>query len=126
MAALVLDTGALIALERGDRRTAALLEEAALDGVEVVTSSACAAQAWRDPVRQARLSRTIDGCLERPLDPAQARLCGLALARSRTSDVPDAALCVAVHDGDTVLTSDPSDITLILDAIGTRARVRQV
>lgn len=126
MAALVLDTGALIALDRGDREAGALLEAAAADGVEVVTSSACAAQAWRSPARQARLSRALEGCLERPLDPVQARLCGVALARSRTSDVPDASLCVTVRNGDTVLTSDPADIKRILDAIGTDARIRRV
>jgi hypothetical protein len=126
MAALVLDTGALIALERGDRQAAALLSVAALDGVEVVTSSACAAQAWRDPAQQVRLGRTLEGCLERPLDREQARLCGIALARSKTADVPDAALCMGVRDGDTVLTSDPADIGRILGALGTRALVRRV
>lgn len=126
MAALVLDTGALIALDRGDRQTAALLQAAAADGMEVITSSACAAQAWRDPARQVRLRRALEGCLDRPLDPEQAMLCGVALARSKTSDVPDAALCVTVRDGDTVATSDPSDIERVLDAIGTRALIKRV
>lgn len=126
MAALVLDTGALIAVERGDRETAALLHLAATDGVEVITSSACVAQAWRNPARQARLSRTLDGCVERALDSEQSRLSGIALARSNTTDVPDAALCVSVRSGDTVLTSDPSDITRILEALGTRALIRRV
>ncbi|MGN6373309.1 MAG: hypothetical protein ACTHM1_10015 [Solirubrobacteraceae bacterium] len=126
MAALVLDSGALIAVERGDREIAALLSVAAVEGVEVVTSSACAAQVWRNPSGQVRLGRMLEGCVERALDPGQAKLCGLALARSKTTDVPDAALCVAVRDGDTVLTSDCPDISRILEAIGTRAVIKRV
>ena len=52
MAGLVLDTGALIAIERSDRRVGAVLFEAARDGLNAVTSSACVAEAWRDPARQ--------------------------------------------------------------------------
>lgn len=126
MAALVLDTGALIALERGDRETAALLHLAAVDGVEVVTSSACVAQAWRDPARQVRLGRALEGCVERPLDSEQSRLCGVAMTRSKTTDVPDAALCVSVRDGDTVLTSDPGDLARLLEVLGARALMRRV
>jgi hypothetical protein len=126
VAALVLDAGALIALDRGDRQTAAILAAAALDGMNVITSSACTAQAWRSPARQARLARALEGCAERALDAVQAKRCGMALARSETNDIPDVALCVAVCDGDRVLTSDPSDIERLLDVLGTRAVVRRV
>jgi hypothetical protein len=43
MAALVLDTGALIAIDRGDRRLGAVLHEAARHGVDAMTSSVCVA-----------------------------------------------------------------------------------
>jgi hypothetical protein len=126
VAAIVFDSGALIALERGDRRIAVLLDEAAAGGVEAVTSSACVTEVWRDPARQARLTRALAGFRERSLDPPQARACGTLLARSATSDVTDAAVCQIARDGDTVLTSDPHDIARLLQAAGTRARVRAV
>jgi hypothetical protein len=124
VAALVFDTGGLIALDRGERAVGALLAVAAQTGVEVLTSAACVAQAWRDPARQARLARGLAGFLERSFDPSGARDCGLLLARAGTSDIVDAAITLLVEDGDTVLTSDPDDISHLLDAAGTQARVR--
>jgi hypothetical protein len=126
VAALVFDAGALIALDRGDRGVGALLAAATQDGVEVVTSSACIAQAWRDPARQARLVRALAGFLERPLDPSRARRCGLLLTNARTSDIADAAIVGLVADGDTILTSDPKDIEHLLHAAGRNARVLTV
>lgn len=126
MAALVFDAGGLIALDRGKREVGTLLAVAADTGVEAVTSSACVAQAWRDPARQARLARALAGLLERPLDPAAARECGLLLARTRTSDIADAAITLLVEDGDTVVTSDPDDLAHLLDIAGTKARVLSV
>ncbi|MGD0453759.1 MAG: hypothetical protein ABSB69_09175 [Solirubrobacteraceae bacterium] len=126
MAALVFDAGALIALDRGDRTVVALLAVAAQHGSEAITSSACVAQVWRDPARQARLTRALGGFLERPLDTLAARRCGLLLARSGTGDIADAAIALLVQSGDTVLTSDPRDIQLLLDARDTTARIRTV
>jgi hypothetical protein len=126
VAALVFDSGALIALERGDRAIAALLATAAKSGAEAVTSTACVAQVWRNPARQARLARALAGFLERDLDAARARDCGTLLADSGTQDIVDAAVVLLVDDGDTILTSDPHDIERLLDAAGTRARIRAV
>lgn len=126
MAALVFDSGALIALERGDRGIAVLLATAVKDGADAVTSTACVAQVWRNPARQARLARALAGFVERDLDKARARDCGVLLARSSTSDIADASVSLLVEDGDTILTSDPHDIGRLLDATGTRAAVRAV
>jgi hypothetical protein len=126
MAALVFDTGALIALERGDREIAAMLAVASKSGTEAMTSSTCIAQVWRDPVRQARLARALKGFLEYDLDARRARECGTLLARSETTDVTDAAVSLLARDGDTLLTSDPEDIERLLHATGTRARIRPV
>lgn len=126
MAVLIFDSGALIALERSDRTVADLLDRAAESGMSVLTSSACIAEVWRDPPRQARLSRALRGFLERPLDEQQARSCGLLLARSDTDDIADAAVALLAGDEDTILTSDPQDIKRLLAAAGTNARVRPI
>jgi hypothetical protein len=118
VAAVVFDTGALIAIDRGERRIGAVLAAAARDGVEVVTSSACVAQAWRDPARQARLQRALRGFAEQPFDARRARHCGALLARTGTSDIADAAIALLANGGDSLLTSDPGDIGVLLDAIG--------
>ncbi len=126
MAALVFDAGGLISLERGDRAVAAMLAAAAEDGIEAVTSSACVAQVWRDPPRQARLTRALTGFLEHPFDPQAARRCGLLLAGSCTSDIADAAIAMCTRDGDTIITSDPADIHRLLRAAGRDVRIRTV
>jgi hypothetical protein len=126
VAAIVFDTGGLIALDRGRREIGALLAAAAANGVEVVTSTGCVAQAWRDPARQARLARALRGLIEHSLDPTGARNCGRLLARAGTADVVDAALTLLVENGDTVVTADPADIEHLLNAAGTRARVHSV
>jgi hypothetical protein len=127
VAAIVFDAGGLIAVDRGQREIGALLATAAADGVEVVTSAACVAQAWRDPTRQARLARALAGFRERPLDAQAARACGRLLARSKHSDVVDAAVALLVENGDTVVTSDDhGDIRRLLEAAGTRALIRVV
>jgi hypothetical protein len=126
VAALVFDAGGLIALDRGSREIGAILAVATEAGIEAVTSSACVAQAWRDPARQARLARALSGFLEHSLGPSAARDCGLLLAGAGTSDIADAAIARVVEDGDTVLTSDPKDIEHLLEAAGKHARVRQV
>jgi hypothetical protein len=112
----------LIALDRGVRKVGALLAVAAASSVEAVTSTACVAQAWRDPARQARLARALAGFLERSLDSAVARHCRL-LARAGTIDVVDGTIALLVETADTVVTSDPADITRLLDVKGSRACV---
>jgi len=126
VAALILDTGALIAIERGDRRLGAMLHEAARHRVDAVTSCVCVAEAWRHPTRQARLTRALAGIIEHPLDPDAARACGMLLARARTREIADAAVTLLARDDDLVLTSDAGDIEHLLDINRTSARVQAV
>jgi hypothetical protein len=126
MAALVFDAGGLIALDRGSREIGAMLAVATEAGIEAVTSSACVAQAWRDPTRQTRLTRALAGFIERPLDAPAARDCGRLLATDGTSDIADAAVALIAKDGDAVLSSDPKDIEHLLEVAGRQAHVRRV
>lgn len=123
MAAVVFDTGALIAIDRGDRRVGALLHAAALERVDVVTSCGCVSEAWRDPASQARLARALAGMIERPIDPTTARASGVLLGRAAASDIADAAVALLAGPNDTIVTSDPADITVLVDVSRSGARV---
>src|SRR5512139_3185766 len=59
MAGLTLDAGALIALERNDRRIVALLARARHHGWALVVPEGVVGQVWRDGKRQARLARLL-------------------------------------------------------------------
>ena len=124
--ALVLDAGALIAVDRHDRAVGALLRVAQRDQIPVRTSAAVVAQVWRDGVRQQNLARVLSGVDAAPLTAPIGRRVGVLLGRSRTSDVVDGHVGLIVREDDTVLTSDPDDLTGILRARAIRATVRTV
>jgi hypothetical protein len=120
---LVLDSGALIAFDRGDRQVAALLEAARRRGDRVLSSSGCVSQSWRDGARQARLARLLAGVDERALDPDASRAIGELCARARTDDVVDAHVALLIRDGDVVLSSDQGDLKHLLRVYGVKAEV---
>lgn len=103
---LVLDTGALIALERNERSMWRRLKAAETDGEPPVTHGGVLGQAWRGTPRQARLARALQGIDVRPLDAALGRAAGELLGATRTSDVIDAAVVLLSADGDDIVTLD--------------------
>jgi predicted nucleic acid-binding protein len=113
--ATVLDTGALIAVDRRNQHVVAQLMKLRSEGTPIITSSAAVAQVVRDPARQSTLQRVLRGVEERALDPQAARDIGRLLARTGTSDVVDAAVALAAQPGDVVLTSDPNDLSLLTE-----------
>ena len=122
MSAVVLDAGALIALDRNDRATWALLRVADDDGDVILVPSGVVGQAWRDGPRQALLSRALDRCDDVPLDGIVARAAGLLCGRTGTADVIDASVALAAGAAATagtvaVLTSDPDDIGVLTSAL---------
>ena len=119
---LVLDTGAMIAFEKGDRQVAALIEATRRRRDRVLTSSGCVAQAWRDGARQVLLARLLAGVAEEPLEPGRSRAVGELCAAAGTTDIVDAHVALLASDHDTVVTSDPGDITMLLRAAGCSAR----
>ncbi len=121
---LVLDSGALIALERNDRAMWRRLKAAWLDGSIPVLHGGVVGQAWRGRgPRQALLARALDGLDVRPLDDALGRAAGELLTVARRQDVIDAALVLLAHDGDHILTSDPGDIEPLARASGRHVEV---
>lgn len=115
---LVLDSGALIAYERGDQVVRAYLERAERTETAVSTTTGVVAQVWRDPARQARLSRLLRGVDEAELTKRHARAVGILLSRSGTADVVDASIVDMAEDGDEILTGDPDDIAALATAAG--------
>jgi len=74
---LVLDSGALIALERADRRMWRRLKAATLGGDAILTHGGVVGQVWRGRgARQALLARALAGIDVRPLDDALGRAAG--------------------------------------------------
>lgn len=124
--ALVLDAGALVAIDRNDFVVRRQVDEAIRRSVEVVTSAAVVAQVWRNGSRQAFLARLLRGFDIRPLGPAAGRRIGELLAVSRMIDVVDGHVALLVRDGDVVLTSDPGDIGRLLGSLGVAAAVVKV
>jgi predicted nucleic acid-binding protein len=111
---VTLDAGALIALDRGDRRLLVLLARAKDVGATVTVPATALAQAIRRPRTQVRLARFI----RQPttdlvaLDGTDATSVGILLAASRTSDIADAHVVVcARRSRQPIVTSDPEDLS---------------
>lgn len=124
----VLDAGALIALDRGDRDAWALLGQAYDAGQRPVVPAPVVAQAWRSGRRQARLARALLGCEALITDAPVARRAGELLGRANTSDVLDALVALAAQDrpGWEILTSEPEDIHHLLSTLGLQRAIRVV
>lgn len=114
---LVLDAGALLAVERGDRDVVALLKRELLASRVPLTHGGVVAQVWRGGSgRQAQLARLLPGIDVAPLDDALGRRAGVLLGRARAADAVDAAVIAIAADGDIVLTSDPDDLSGLAEA----------
>jgi predicted nucleic acid-binding protein len=116
MKGLTLDTGALIALESGSRRTAVLVEEALANGVELAIPAGVVAQAWRGGERQVRVARLLRSSVTAivPLDRKLALRVGARCAATGTADVVDVSVALCARDrGQPVVTSDADDIRAI-------------
>lgn len=120
MSGVVLDAGALIALERNDRAVWAAVKLAALRSVDVLVPSAALAQVWRGAPRQAALARALQHCVIASFDEV-ARAVGELCGRTRTRDICDAQVAiVAAASGDVLYTSDPKDMLRLIAAHGPR------
>lgn len=111
---IVLDAGALIGIDRDDRRVAGLIELGRRAGASLVTTAPVVAQAWRNGARQARLARRLPMVDVRGTGLREARAAGELLGANGTSDVVDALLALVAVPGDQVLTSDPADLRDLL------------
>ena len=113
MAGLTLDTGALIAADRDDRRFWAFWREALTRDADMTVPAVVVAQAWRGS-RHARMARVISSCAVEPLDEPLARDVGLLCSAAEVTDIVDAAIVLgASRRGDEILTSAAGDLRAI-------------
>jgi hypothetical protein len=115
---LVLDSGALIALERNQRSMWARLKAAEIARELPLTHGGVVGQVWRGGPRQAQLARALQGVDVRPLDRSLGRAAGELLARTSSSDVIDAAVVLLATDGDDIVTLDRRDFEPLVRATG--------
>lgn len=124
---LVLDAGAFVAVERGNRKLSALVKGEHLAGRDPLTHGGVIGQVWRSGTgRQAPVASLLRAIETVPLDEELGRQTGALLAQAGSSDVIDAALVLLANDGDEVITSDPEDIAALADAAGLQIDVVEI
>jgi hypothetical protein len=108
---VVLDAGAFLAVERGDRRVIALLKAELLASRVPRTHGGVVAQIWRGGSgKQASVARLLAATEVVALDDRLGRRAGVLLGRARGDDAIDPGVVMLASDGDTILTSDASDL----------------
>lgn len=110
---VIFDAGALIALDRNDRRVVAIVERARGGEFPITVPASALAQAIRRPERQARLARLLRQRNTEvvPLDRVDAQYVGQMLRASGTTDVVDAHVVVCAQRAhQSVVTADRDDL----------------
>lgn len=116
---LLLDAGAFLAVERGDRDIVALVKRERLAQRSPLSHGGVVAQIWRGGSgRQAEVARLLGGVDVRALDEELGKRAGMLLGRSGGDDAVDAAIVCLAADGDDILTSEPRDLRALAEAAG--------
>jgi len=114
---LLLDAGAFLAVEQGDRDVVALVKRERLAQRAPLSHGGVVAQVWRGGSgRQVPMARLLAGTDIAPIDDRLGRRAGMLLARSGQSDAIDATVVCLAADGDDILTSDPGDLRALAQA----------
>ena len=113
------DAGALIAIDKDDRRMWARYQVALDDGRDLRVPAVVVGQAWRNARRQVRLGQFLAACHVDQVGLETSKAAGVLCGRAGTSDVVDATVAVmAAATGAVIWTSDPEDIKALVDASG--------
>ena len=112
---VVLDAGAFIAAERGDRTMVALIRLFMESKTPLVTSAGVVAQVWRGGAgRQVPVTYLLRRTVVIDLGRAVARTLGRMLGETGTRDPIDAHVAFLARERNwPVLTSDPEDLRAI-------------
>jgi hypothetical protein len=124
VSALILDAGALVGVDRNDPDVVHLLRRAQQAGLELRTNPMVVSQVWRDRRgRQANLARLLQAVKVQPVHDEDGREAGVLLGRAGTADPIDATVVLMAGPGDRIFTSDPDDLTKLVEAAQSRAVV---
>ena len=123
MRGLVLDAGALIAIDRDDRSMLALVRRARRNGQPVRTNPMALAQAWPDGKRQATLAKSLHDIDVQAVTEEDGRRAGELLGATGTSNPIDASVALLAGPDDRVYISDPGDLRRLCAVAGIRAVV---
>jgi predicted nucleic acid-binding protein len=110
--ALILDTGAVLAIIRRNARVLAFLEVAQRRGIPLVIPPVVVTQVIRGGPGDARANRLFETAYLSFVGPRLARVAGRLLAESGLSDAADAQIVAEAMRlaPSAILTSDPDDI----------------
>ena len=121
------DTGALIAADRNDRAMWALHAGFLAEEVAPTVPAPVVAEAWRSGSRQANLARFLALCVIEAMDMVQAKAVGVLAGRAGHDDVVDVTVVEgAVRRSDAVVTSSPTHIRTIADAVRSRLHIETI
>lgn len=124
MSALILDAGALIAIDRDDPAMIARLRVAQSAGLELRTTGIVVAEVWRDAGgRQHSLARLLKAVDVRSVDERLGRAAGVLLGLAGRGQAADATVVAIAANGDRIATSDPGDVSALIAAAGRRLAV---
>jgi predicted nucleic acid-binding protein len=124
MTALILDAGALIAIERNDRKIVALLKVAQLNALSLVSNGGVVAEVWRGGTgNQVPLARLLAAVTVVPIDGDIGRSAGDLIRNAGGGSAIDATIVAIALEGDRIITSDPVDIHALVRASGRSVNV---
>lgn len=116
---MVLNAGAFVAVERGDREMVALIKRERQHDRVPLTHGGVIGQVWRGGHgRQVNLARLLPGVDVRDVDETMGRRAGVLLGAAGRADVIDAAVVLLAGDGDEIFTSDPTDLQHLAEVAG--------
>jgi hypothetical protein len=116
---LILDTGAVLAILRRDRRVRALMAVAQQEGVPLIVPPVVVTQVIRGGAGDAEVNRLLHAAFIPFVGERLARAAGRLLASSGLTDAADARVVAeaARLAPSTILTSDPTDLGLLASGL---------
>jgi predicted nucleic acid-binding protein len=116
---VMFDTGALIALERGDQRIRKVHRLATDHGYQMVGITPVIAEWWRRGKREKERANLLRTLVIEPPDVHVARLAGEAIGLVHATVVDALVMAAASLRSDTVYTSDVGDLERLLEVFPT-------